>query len=450
MLFYHNPLHHRHSCTHRARPLSRHLLSGRPVRKHGQLSFAHLQQFFIHYTMSSCMSSVNNDLPLSAPVASAASFPRLALYQCYLCTVHSPSTFVLHSILCSLFMVRSMQVCALPQSYYQRHQAQIPWQNIYESNTVTFQEDGAHHREAVLNCKENGTLEADGFVSFPHGLETGRRIEFKDAAAPAGFRLPEVFFAKRSGESLLDGKQPPIVLVVRAVTARTGAPIASIRPAVSNPFCVATRRVKGAMKVDIPSTDQEVRRKSNLLTGTWSSSICSARGCCAHGGQHQQSPPPMTCDLTTCVLCPLTRRCTDACHPYTVNQSSTSPFDRSHSAFMVRCSQSPPCATPIPTTSHANVAAATQQYCPPRTLALPVHGFLRSSNFLQVLVQQQVNTTYVHACTQRAHSMCFGPLACSCGRPESKSSWNMASKCITFCSAALQSAVQHHQHSAQK
>lgn len=156
-----------------------------------------------------------------------------------------------------------MQVCALPQSYFQRHQANIPWQSIHESNTVTFQEDGAHHREAVLNCKEHGTLEPDGFVSFPHGLETGRRVEYKDAAAASGCRLPEVFFAKRSGESLLDGKQPPIVLVVRAVTARTGAPIASIKPAVSNSFCVATRRVKGAMKVDIPSMDQEVRCNSS-------------------------------------------------------------------------------------------------------------------------------------------------------------------------------------------
>ena len=157
-----------------------------------------------------------------------------------------------------------MQVCALPQSYYQRHQANIPWPNIHESNTVTFQEDGAHHREPVLNCKENGALEPDGFVSFPHALETGRRAEYKETTSDAGVRLPEVFFAKRSGESLLDGKQPPIVLVVRAVTARTGAPIASVRPAVSNSFCVATRRVKGAMKVDIPSMDQEVSPQTML------------------------------------------------------------------------------------------------------------------------------------------------------------------------------------------
>lgn len=164
------------------------------------------------------------------------------------------------------FTLCNLQVCALPQSYYQRHQTNIPWANIHESNTVTFQEDGAHHREPVLNCKENGTLEADGFVSFPHALETGRRAEHKDVTSQSGVRLPEVFFAKRSGESLLDGKQPPIVLVVRAVTARTGAPIASIRPAVSNPFCVATRRVKGAMKVDIPSMDQEVLSQATCGT----------------------------------------------------------------------------------------------------------------------------------------------------------------------------------------
>lgn len=196
----------------------------------------------------------------------ARSFPRFCL-----CTVFAQASWSHHlrhtfHQYRPKFTLCNVQVCALPQSYYQRHQANIPWANIHESNTVTFQEDGAHHREPVLNCKENGTLEADGFVSFPHALETGRRAEYKDATSPSGVRLPEVFFAKRSGESLLDGKQPPIVLVVRAVTARTGAPIACIRPSVSNPFCVATRRVKGAMKVDIPSMDQEVLSQINCST----------------------------------------------------------------------------------------------------------------------------------------------------------------------------------------
>ena len=73
----------------------------------------------------------------------------------------------------------------------------------------------------------------------------------------SGLPLPEVYFAKRSGESLLDGKQPQMVLAVRAVTL-AGEPLPYVQAAVSNAFCVATRRVKGAMKVDIPSMDQEV------------------------------------------------------------------------------------------------------------------------------------------------------------------------------------------------
>ena len=77
------------------------------------------------------------------------------------------------------------------------------------------------------------------------------------ACGAQGVRLPEVYFAKRSGESLLDGKQPQMVLAVRAVTL-DGAPLPNVQAAVSNAFCVATRRVKGAMKVDFPSMDQQV------------------------------------------------------------------------------------------------------------------------------------------------------------------------------------------------
>jgi hypothetical protein len=80
--------------------------------------------------------------------------------------------------------------------------------------------------------------------------------------------MQPVFFAKRSGESLLDGKQPQIVLAVRAVT-MAGVPLSNVQPAVSSAFCVATRRVKGAMKVDIPSMDQEVSFRGPIfvLTG---------------------------------------------------------------------------------------------------------------------------------------------------------------------------------------
>jgi hypothetical protein len=151
-----------------------------------------------------------------------------------------------------------IQVCALPLAYYLKHQAAIPWPTVHECNTLTFKEEGSRHREAVLHCKDAGALEDDGFVTFPYALDTGRRLDYQLISNAGGIPLPEVHFAKRSGESLLDGKQPQIVLVVRAVAARTGAPLTAIKPVVSNPFCVATRRVKGAMKVDIPSMDQEV------------------------------------------------------------------------------------------------------------------------------------------------------------------------------------------------
>jgi hypothetical protein len=102
-----------------------------------------------------------------------------------------------------------------------------------------------------------GAMEVDGFVSFPHAIDAGRGITYAQSSAPGGIPLPEVFFAKRSGESLLDGKQPQIVLAVRAV-GLDGTPLNNVQTAVSSSFCVATRRVKGAMKVDIPSMDQEV------------------------------------------------------------------------------------------------------------------------------------------------------------------------------------------------
>jgi hypothetical protein len=102
-----------------------------------------------------------------------------------------------------------------------------------------------------------GTLEEDGFVSFPHALDAARGITYAQFSASGGIPIPDVYFAKRSGESLLDGKQPQIVLAIRAV-GLNGVPLKNVQPAVSNPFCVATRRVKGAMKVDIPSMDQEV------------------------------------------------------------------------------------------------------------------------------------------------------------------------------------------------
>jgi hypothetical protein len=62
-----------------------------------------------------------------------------------------------------------------------------------------------------------------------------------------------------SSEALLTGRAPPFRLACRAVH-RSGEPFAGVRFALSEPFVVATARVKGAAKLEIPHVDDHVSK----------------------------------------------------------------------------------------------------------------------------------------------------------------------------------------------
>lgn len=62
-----------------------------------------------------------------------------------------------------------------------------------------------------------------------------------------------------SSEALLTGRAPPFRLAVRAVH-RSGEPFEGVQYALSEPFVVATARVKGAAKLEIPHVDDHVSK----------------------------------------------------------------------------------------------------------------------------------------------------------------------------------------------
>lgn len=84
-----------------------------------------------------------------------------------------------------------------------------------------------------------------------------------------------------SSEALLTGRAPPFRLAVRAVH-RTGEPFHGIAFSLSDPFVVATARVKGAAKLEIPHVDDHVSKIDcvGLQVGT-------ERGFALNGGWEQ-------------------------------------------------------------------------------------------------------------------------------------------------------------------
>lgn len=66
-----------------------------------------------------------------------------------------------------------------------------------------------------------------------------------------------------SSEALLTGRAPPFRLLARVVQ-RGGYPFPGIAPVLSEPFVVATARVKGAAKTDIPHVDDHVSKLEGL------------------------------------------------------------------------------------------------------------------------------------------------------------------------------------------
>lgn len=66
-----------------------------------------------------------------------------------------------------------------------------------------------------------------------------------------------------SSEALLTGRAPPFRLLARVVQ-RGGIPFPGIAPVLSEPFVVATARVKGAAKAEIPHVDDHVSKVEGL------------------------------------------------------------------------------------------------------------------------------------------------------------------------------------------
>lgn len=155
-----------------------------------------------------------------------------------------------------------IQVCVMPWEYFEKKQDNLPWHTIHDCKTIIMPGGHSAGPEPVLGCKVSGHVERDGFVSFPRPLASAQAITPHEATAPGGLLLPHIFFPNtegRSGEALLGGKRPLVVMVVRAVNAHTGRPLAVIRPAASSLFEVATRRTKSNDKAYVPSMDQHVR-----------------------------------------------------------------------------------------------------------------------------------------------------------------------------------------------
>ena len=66
-----------------------------------------------------------------------------------------------------------------------------------------------------------------------------------------------------SSEALLTGRAPPFRLLARLVQ-RGGIPLPGIAPVLSEPFVVATARVRGAAKAEIPHVDDSVSKLEGL------------------------------------------------------------------------------------------------------------------------------------------------------------------------------------------
>ena len=85
-----------------------------------------------------------------------------------------------------------------------------------------------------------------------------------------------------SSEALLTGRAPPFRLLVRAVR-RTGDSVSHIRFALSEPFVVATARVKGAAKLEIPHMEDHVSKIDCLGVQTQARMGQACCSCCGGG-----------------------------------------------------------------------------------------------------------------------------------------------------------------------
>lgn len=67
-----------------------------------------------------------------------------------------------------------------------------------------------------------------------------------------------------SSIAMLSGQKPPFRLLVRAIDSESGLRIDRVQWAVSDAFVVATQRVKGAQKAEIPHIEEHVSKIENV------------------------------------------------------------------------------------------------------------------------------------------------------------------------------------------
>ena len=106
---------------------------------------------------------------------------------------------------------------------------------------------------AILSNKQGGSLLLHGRSGF---LSDDKKVHVPLIHGQSV--LPDLKVTD-SSEALLSGRAPPFRLVIRAVR-RGGVVINGVLPAASEPFVVATSRVKGAVKVEIPHVDDHVSK----------------------------------------------------------------------------------------------------------------------------------------------------------------------------------------------
>ena len=67
-----------------------------------------------------------------------------------------------------------------------------------------------------------------------------------------------------SSIAMLSGQKPPFRLLIRAIDSETGLRVDRVQWAVSDAFVVATQRVKGAQKAEIPHIEEHVSKIENV------------------------------------------------------------------------------------------------------------------------------------------------------------------------------------------
>ena len=170
-----------------------------------------------------------------------------------------------------------MQMCALPAQPYATPHTAIDWDALpADSKTLVDNRENKGDGLPVLNVKDaSAYVRADGFVLFP-----------ATATAEAAQPLPPTCFRK-SGEALLSGKTPGLVLALRAVAYGDAAaaaagpltPLRDIAGCVSETFHVTTTRTRSTVKVAVPSSDTEVR--FHAVCGRASFHVCRRPPSCS-------------------------------------------------------------------------------------------------------------------------------------------------------------------------